>query len=609
MHSVERAILEPMRAHARLLAAALLTACAGAGGDGTETATATTTAATDDPTASACPAPAEPCDGLCVDLASDPAHCGACGRSCPAGQACYASQCRPLCDEGQTVCDGACVDAQADPNNCGGCGLQCPDELVCAAGSCQPACPSGQTACDGACVDLALDTAHCGACDDPCDPSQSCEAGACKNPCEPGQLYCGGDGCVDPQADAGHCGGCGLQCPVGAPCLHGACDLIDINHLLITGQSLSTGWNSAVLSDTQPYNNLRFSTGVRAGAVGLTELVPLIETADAQNGETIASGLANLAAATWQSLGFFPEQLLVSAHGVPGARYELIKQGTAAYAAGLAQIAAAKLIADLTRTSYRVRAVAVVHGESDHNDFPPPGNPDYAANLLAWRAAYDTDARAITGQSEELVLIFCQVSSWTAFGEATSSIPAQQWQIARTDPLRFALVGPKYFLPYSDIVHLTGDGTRWLGEHYAKAYARIFLEGQPWRPLSPLGAALTGAAVVVDFHVPSPPLVLDTELVSDPGSYGFEFVDGSGEPPTITAVELSGPAQVTLTLSAEPTGPSPRIRYAWSGTPGAPAGPTTGPRGNLRDSDPTPSLHGYPLYNWAIHFDEPVLAR
>ena len=49
-----------------------------------------------------------------------------------------------------------------------------------------------------------------------------------------------------------------------------------------------------------------------------------------------------------------------------------------------------------------------------------------------------------------------------------------------------------------------------------------------------------------------------------------------------------------------------RIRYAHTGGVGQPAGPTTGARGNLRDSDATPSRHGYPLFNWAVHFDEPV---
>ena len=72
-------------------------------------------------------------------------------------------------------------------------------------------------------------------------------------------------------------------------------------------------------------------------------------------------------------------------------------------------------------------------------------------------------------------------------------------------------------------------------------------------------------------------------------------------------VELTGPETVTITLSREPT-PSAarRLRYAFSGKPKALGGPTTGPRGNLRDSDATPSRHGYPLYNWAVHFEEPV---
>ena len=52
--------------------------------------------------------------------------------------------------------------------------------------------------------------------------------------------------------------------------------------------------------------------------------------------------------------------------------------------------------------------------------------------------------------------------------------------------------------------------------------------------------------------------------------------------------------------------PAGRLRYAFTGTSGALGGPTTGPRGNLRDSDATPSRFGYPLHNWCIHFDRPV---
>ena len=33
------------------------------------------------------------CDGQCISLASDPANCGACGRSCGAGESCSAGLC------------------------------------------------------------------------------------------------------------------------------------------------------------------------------------------------------------------------------------------------------------------------------------------------------------------------------------------------------------------------------------------------------------------------------------------------------------------------------------------------------------------------------------
>lgn len=35
------------------------------------------------------------CDGVCRDLANDPAHCGACGRSCGAGERCDEGDCAP----------------------------------------------------------------------------------------------------------------------------------------------------------------------------------------------------------------------------------------------------------------------------------------------------------------------------------------------------------------------------------------------------------------------------------------------------------------------------------------------------------------------------------
>jgi predicted small lipoprotein YifL len=50
--------------------------------------------------APACPVGDARCGERCVDLSADPAHCGACGRACEAGQVCTAGACRAQCREG-----------------------------------------------------------------------------------------------------------------------------------------------------------------------------------------------------------------------------------------------------------------------------------------------------------------------------------------------------------------------------------------------------------------------------------------------------------------------------------------------------------------------------
>jgi hypothetical protein len=119
----------------------------------------------------------------------------------------------------------------------------------------------------------------------------------------------------------------------------------------------------------------------------------------------------------------------------------------------------------------------------------------------------------------------------------------------------------------------------------------------------PASITRTDAVVTVKMHVPAPPLVLDTTLVTNPGKFGFEWKDDGPATPTIASVAVAGPDTITVTLSAAPTGANKRLRYAFTGTPGALGGPTSGPRGNVRDSDATPSRNGYALYNWCVHFD------
>lgn len=374
----------------------------------------------------------------------------------------------------------------------------------------------------------------------------------------------------------------------------------DINHVLSTGQSLSVGAvGSPPLSTMQPYANLMFDKGVIPGGTGLTAFAPLVE----KTVETMSSGLANDATRDARALFMGKDHvILVSAHGIGGTAYAGLKKGTTAFANGIAQVKAAKTLADASKRTYLVRVTTNVHGESDHVN----GNKMYEANLVQWQADYETDVKAITGQSGIIPMLHTQMSSWTKYGQATSVIPQAQLDASRKSGGKIVLVGPKYTALYvSDGVHLSNLGYRLMGEYYAKVYRRVVLERGTWTPLQPKSITRAGTVLTVELDVPKPPLVLDTTLVTNPGSYGFEAVDGT-KAIKIESVEVASPTSLKITLATAPTG-ALRLRYAYTGTAGAVAGSKTGARGNLRDSDETPSAYSMAkLYNWCVHFDEAV---
>ncbi len=378
----------------------------------------------------------------------------------------------------------------------------------------------------------------------------------------------------------------------------------DINHVLGTGQSLSVGAQGApAQTTTQPYDNMMFNTGVIAGGTGLTSFVDLKEgpTVETLN-SAFANEISNLA-------GALKHDLLVSGHGIGGQPYSAIKKGGTqpAYANGMAQLTAGHDLAVAANKTYVVRAVTNVHGESDHQ----LDNAQYKDNLLEFQLNYETDIKAKTAQTESVPMFITQFSSWPRLtgDKIHDTINGQMLAAHVAAPGKIILVGAKYHLPHVavDGVHLSNVGYEHLGEDYAKVYNHVIVQGKTWEPLRPKTVSRAGKVVTVKFFVPSPPLVIDTTRVTDPGKNGFEFAQTGGNGAVaIDSVALAGADTVTITLASEPTGTDQRIRYAFTGVSNANGGPTTGPRGNLRDSDATPSLHNFELFNWCIHFDEAI---
>jgi peroxiredoxin len=182
------------------------------------------------------------CSGSCVDLANDPRNCGACGKICPPDKTCWNGACRGLaCAADHFVCAGKCVEkTNSDPLNCGACGKACPSG-VCVAGACQP-CATGQVICAGKCVNLSSDSRNCGACGLVCAPGQICQNGVCSDvPCPPGLQRCytfGQSTCVN-IGDSSNCGGCGNFCRYGQRCNNGVC--VCDPALCLPGQTCKNG--------------------------------------------------------------------------------------------------------------------------------------------------------------------------------------------------------------------------------------------------------------------------------------------------------------------------------------------------------------------------------
>ncbi len=376
----------------------------------------------------------------------------------------------------------------------------------------------------------------------------------------------------------------------------------------LVGQSLCNGPGTTAFSTSQTASNSFLTGNTYNSTTGFMDspgspwpLAALVES-------SLESPRHGFARGFYATSG---QSVIVMSNCVGGYSYAQMAPGTEAWTN------LNRLMESLgARTNKPVVAAVAIHGEQDH--VLGTTQATYAANLSTWQANIQSKVRLSTktGSGASVPLVVKQVSSWTKYGQATSLIPLAQYDAMKANG-SIVIATPDYAsFPYlsPDGVHHTSIGSCALGYKLGVVTATL-MDNSAWRPLYPTSIARTGAKIVLTFNVPTGPLELDTTLVSNPGSYGFSYTDDSS-PPAISAVELcSGSVdplcvnsnQVLITLASTPTGANKKIRYAYSGTPGAEGGSSTSARGNLRDSDATSvTCNGttVPLYNWAVHFEE-----
>ena len=410
-----------------------------------------------------------------------------------------------------------------------------------------------------------------------------------------------------------------------------------ISGIWLMGQSLCDGSESlpVVTSEDSGWGNLAFERGVRTWLPNdhpsmpeqrpaeLFKLVPLRAQMNGGLGETVANGLAD----HWQGalIGIdksraleVSSRFLVACAGQGGRQMlelasadlstdartpESRRHGGGYYRTSLDDARRAVTQAKAMGASFRIAALYWMQGEGNGGptggimptrwDAELPraqGLTWYRDQLIAYRRQWSADLCAITGQSGDLPLFTYQTLG-----------PAGEAQLLAADAdANIWLVGPHYAVPsainsrtkpgrHGDPIHLSADGERWWGEQVGKVMHRVQDRGEDWQPLRPRIAKLETArdSILVDFTVPRPPLVLDTEFLARQeiavkegftSLAGFRVHDSTGQALTLTAVEVVAPTQVRIRLAhALPAGKTCRVSY------GHPYASALGPIASLHD--------------------------
>ena len=261
--------------------------------------------------------------------------------------------------------------------------------------------------------------------------------------------------------------------------------------------------------------------------------------------------------------------------------------------------------------SFEIPALCWMQGETDVNSYP---GTNYRELLLQFTKDINDDVKLITKQQKDIEIICYQTNAITrakhfnplAYHCIETEVPQAQLELVRDNPA-FHASGPVY--PYdcvNEIIHIDGLGQKRHGVLVALTALDIIKNQKNKRGLLPVKAKCHETEIVIDFQVPSPPLVFDTIQVAKADCFGFSVITPDNRN-IAKAISING-NKIHIRCS-EPAHKC-RVRYAVNGEY-MKSGRLHGPRGNLRDSQGD-SLSiiilekDYPVYNWCYQFDMPI---
>ena len=257
---------------------------------------------------------------------------------------------------------------------------------------------------------------------------------------------------------------------------------------------------------------------------------------------------------------------------------------------------------------FYIPAICWMQGESDVAEYP---NTDYKALFHQMYNDFNTDIKNITHQQDDIRIICYQTSAITKgeryklnnYDALEPRTPTAQMEMIREDSLIWAS-GPTY--PYHfvrDALHIDAIGQKSIGFLAAISAIGIIRHGTPVIGLMPLDFVVSENHIRIPFHVPCPPLCLDTITVNKADNYGFNVIRKDNTD-IISAISIN---QDTVIINCKESPINCKIRYAVNGEY-LKGGYKSGPRGNLRDSQGNKmkfvsSGKDYPIHNWCYQFD------
>ena len=385
------------------------------------------------------------------------------------------------------------------------------------------------------------------------------------------------------------------------------------------GQSLSSGWEGwPALSKTAKYGNKMLGASVRPNSRTSSTFTPVTSTAlydliatnqngtsfallsdaavaalspgDSAHGETPLEGWINGAKRLYVLNGGDTSKVFIGIDcGVGGQSITSLSKGGSYYGRITSALTALKTLADASSKTLSVVSVGYLQGEQDYSDGTTKSAYKTLMNQLV--ADITADSKSITGQTENPFFMTYQTGGTYANDTLDLAIANAQLELSNENT-NYVLATPVYQMPDKG-GHLDPNGYRWTGCQFAKVWEKVVLKRQGFKPIQPLTAEIKDNEILVNFHVPSPPLQWGLPYVgvsltpTDYATKGFYVLDASNNPQTITSVSLVADCVVKIVLASIPTS-AVRLFYA--------SKTLTNGNGNLQDSDTSIADDNY-VYN------------